>query len=133
MAQTFLILNFLNSFYMTTTVPSPSRPLPNPVHSSEKVRPSMRNQQSLAYEIEAGPSPSPFPYQNWALYPTTGDGLQKTISCTKDKSWSHCQGFHKKTKSHDFRPCSEESSFSNAVPCRLFSTSSYGFYDRAII
>lgn len=133
MAQTFLILNFLNSFYMTTAVPSPSRPLPNPVHSSEKVRPSMRNQQSLAYEIEAGPSPSPFPYQNWALYPTTGDGLQKTISCTKDKSWSHCQGFHKKTKSHDFRPCSEESSFSNAVPCRLFSTSSYGFYDRAII
>lgn len=118
---------------MTTTVPSPSLPLPNSIHSSEKVRPSMRNQQSLAYEIEAGPSPSPFPYQNWALYPTTGDGLQKTISCTKDKSWSHCQGFHKKTKPHDFRPRSEESSFSNAVPCRLFSTSSYGFYDRAII
>lgn len=77
MGQTFLILNFLNSFYMTITVSSPSLPLPNPILSSEKVRPSMRNQQSLAYEIEAGPSPSPFPYKNWALYPTTVDGLQK--------------------------------------------------------
>lgn len=68
--------------------PISSLPIPHPLLRG--VRPSLASQRGLAYQLEAGPSPSC--HQVWTRYPTIGNGLRKTISCTWDRSWCHFQG-----------------------------------------
>lgn len=48
-------------------------------------------QQILAYQIEAGASP----YPCWTRSPTIWTVLQKVRSCTRNRSYFLCQGFHK--------------------------------------
>lgn len=63
----------------------------------------MGHLQSMAYQVEVGPSSSPL-HQEWATHPTIGNRFQKTLSCFGDQSWSHCQRPHKQTKLHKLSP-----------------------------
>lgn len=78
---------------------------PHPIHFWEGDKAPFEESTSLAYQVEVGPSTShPTRHQGWEKNSTTGNRLQKASSCTKDKSWCHCQWPHKLSKSHNCHP-----------------------------
>lgn len=60
----FLYIFFIvhnNCSFPSLPLPCPPPSLPSPLHSSEGVRPSLGNQESLACQAEAGRTPPPHP------------------------------------------------------------------------
>lgn len=60
----------------------------------KKGKVSHGSQQGLEHSDEAETSP-PALHKGWARYPTIENGLPQALSCTRESSWSHSQGFHK--------------------------------------
>lgn len=83
-----------NHYSPPLPLPFPTSILSNPFHSERK-RPPMGSGQSLEHQIEAGSSPS-----------LLHQGSSCT-SCTRNRSWPHCQGPIRQTNLHNCHPHTE--------------------------
>lgn len=95
----FFIIKVFHLFYISTTVfPPSSLPIPfphlplNPLPETStpplfrKGWASHGSQQSLPYQVEAGPSSSPcIKAQGWVRHPSMGNRFQKASSCARGR------------------------------------------------
>ena len=94
--------NCLFSLYIPIQVPTPFPPLipsthpPTPIQSSE----------DKAHCFEEGPRPSLL-YLGWARYSSKENGFQKAGTCSRDKSWCHCQRHHSLPQPYNCHPHSK--------------------------
>lgn len=85
----------------------PSLPLNLHLPTPERVRPPMQSQQSWAHSVEAEPSsPLPLPPYIKAKQDILSiwNGLQKTSSCTRDRSLSCCHESQNQTRIQYYQP-----------------------------
>lgn len=73
----------------------PTSILSTPFHSSERIRPPMVSGQRLEHQAESGSNPS-------LLHQGSS-----CASCTRDRSWPHCQGPIRQTNLHNCHPHTE--------------------------
>lgn len=88
-----LYSNLSFSFLPFSHIPPPHLPhIQPPINSSEGISSPLGTHQNRG---RAKPLPC---VSDWAMYPTTGNELQKTSSCTQNKTWSTARGSPKQIK-----------------------------------